>query len=107
MNQSIYQSVNQSIIQPINQSINQSINQPTNQPINQSINQSTNIAPLHGLYSEFLPNQTWSKRKILRCLRNDPEESHEVDRRVGGRPFQRVGPTTEKDLKIERCYAQS
>src|ERR1700733_6020387 len=55
---------------------------------------------LQGNYSEALPNQACSKRKVLRWLRNDPEESHEVDHMVGGRPFQRVGPTTEKDLSF-------
>ena len=43
--------------------------------VNQSINQYIYIAPLQDIYSEALPNQACSKRKVLTWLRNDPEES--------------------------------
>src|SRR3984885_12334370 len=65
---------------------------------NYIINQSICIAPLQELYSEALPTLAWSKRKVLRCLEKEQNETEGRERIVDGRSFQTDGPTTEKAL---------
>jgi len=49
-------------------------------------------------YSEALPAQARTKRKILRRLQNELEKSRGRERNLRGRPFQIEGPASEKAL---------
>src|SRR6218665_522674 len=56
------------------------------------------IAPLQGNYSEALPAQARTKRRVLRSLYKELERSRGRERSSEERPFKTEGPTIEKAL---------